>query len=133
MEETENAVAVDLSFFNDVSWEYVKYNKINQENFSRIRAKHEKIYATFLGTEESLSFYMFTPLDWETYKELRTKEMNKYDQQELILKSCLVWPLLNGKVKLDAGTILTLVFQILAQSSFLKDPSAALRLVIEVS
>jgi hypothetical protein len=128
----EEILNVNLDFFNDVKWELIAYNKIDQESFIKMRAKNNKLYATFLGAQEQLAFYMFRPLSWETYKEIRNSELDKLETHELILKNCLVWPILNEKNIPEAGTILTLVYQILAQSSFLKDPNQALKMIVEV-
>lgn len=130
--KTEEALDIDMEFFNDVKWELIKNNKIDKENFIKLKAKNNKLYATFLGAQDNLSFFAFKPLDWDTYKAVRSQDLDKYETHELILNSSIVWPLLNERNMPDAGTILTLVYQILAQSSFLKDPSQALKMIVEI-
>ena len=129
---TEEAIAPSLEFYNDVKWDLIAYNKIDQENFIKLRAKNPKIYATFLGPQDQLAFFMFKPLGWETYKEIKMQELDKFETHEHIIQNCLLWPVLTDKNMPDAGTILTLVYQILAQSSFLKDPSQALKMIVEI-
>lgn len=129
----EETLTVGLEFFNDVKWELIKHNKITKEAFLKIRSKHNKVFATFLGAQDNLSFFMFKPISWNDYKEIRQGAIEKYDIHDFIIKNCLLWPILNEQgITLEAGTVLTLVYQILAQSSFLKDPSQALKMVIEI-
>ena len=136
MEEikSEEVLTVGLDFYNDVKWELVSSNKITKEIFLKLRAKQKKAFATFLGGQDSLSFFMFRPLSWPEFKEIRSSSMDKYEIHDFIIKNCLMWPLINeGNIHtLEAGTALTLVYQVLAQSSFLKDPSQALKMVIEI-
>jgi hypothetical protein len=130
----EEVVPVGLEFFNDVKWELVTNNKITKDIFLKIRAKNTKAFATFLGAQDHLSFFMFRPLSWPEFKEVRSSSMDKYEIHDFIVKNCILWPIINeGNIHtLEAGTALTLVYQILAQSSFLKDPSQALKMVIEI-
>jgi hypothetical protein len=132
MEEikTEESINIGLEFYNDVKWDLIKYNKIQKEMFLKIRSKYEKVFATFLGAQDQLAFYMFKPISWEDYKAIMSGDMPKYETHDYIIEKCLLWP--TNKSSLDAGIILTLVYQILAQSSFLKDPSQALKMIIEI-
>lgn len=136
MEEikTEEVLNASLEFFNDVKWELINHNKISKDMFLKIRAKHEKAFATFLGGQGSLGFYMFKPLPWTEFRAVQTGAVDRYDVHEHILKTCLLWPVVSDSTlaTMDAGTVLTLVYAILAQSSFLKDPSQALKMVIEI-
>jgi hypothetical protein len=136
MEEikAEETTQVGLEFWNDVKWDLVENNKITKDIFIKLRNKHKKAFATFLGAQDHLSFYMFRPLSWPEFKEIRTSTMDKYEVHDYIVKNCLLWPIVNdGNIQtLEAGTALTLVYQVLAQSSFLKDPSQALKMVIEI-
>lgn len=136
MEEikAEEVLSVGVEFFNDVKWELISHNKINKDGFLKIRSKYKKVFATFLGAQDQLSFFMFKPISWPEYKEIRSTEMSKYDVHDYVIKKCLLWPIIDETniSSLEAGTALTLVYQILAQSSFLKDPSQALQMVIEI-
>lgn len=130
--KSEEILNVDMSFFNEVKWQFIAHNKIDQASFIKLRNNNEKLFATFLGPQDQLSFYMFKPLDWETYKTIKNNELDKLETSELILTNCIAWPVLTQKNMPDAGTVLTLVYQILAQSSFLKKPEDCLKVIVEV-
>lgn len=132
MEETPEIVTRD--FFADIDWDKVTFNKIDKLTFEKLRAKHEKLYATFLGNEDDYSFFLFKKLSWPEFKDIRAKKLDKDTTHDYILNTCIVWPkmdplALNG---LEAGIALTLVYQILTMSNFFKDPAKALDLILEV-
>jgi hypothetical protein len=134
-EETKEVYdAKDISFFESVQWENVKFNSIPKDQFLRTRAKYKKLYATFLGPAEAPSFYMFVPLTWGMYKEIRSKGLDKHSINEYIINSCIVWPKMDPVeiMNEDSGIMLTLVYQIMAVSNFLSDPSKSLELIYEL-
>jgi hypothetical protein len=131
-EKTPEILAADFGFWSDINWELIKYNKISKEDFMRIRTENKKLYATFLGAEEELEFYLFTPLPWDLFKEIKQTELNKLATHDAIINKCLVWPKANSHDKVSAGVILTLVYQTLSMSNFLPDPTQALKMIIEV-
>lgn len=122
------------SFYDKVNWSLIAYNKISREDFLRIKAKNKKSYATLLGSQEELNFFMFKPMMWPEYKEIRNRGLDKYETQEFIINNCVVWPKVDvvSLNTLEAGLMITLVYQIMAVSYFLNDPSKALEMIIEV-
>ena len=130
--ESEKPTIVGAAFYDDMNWEYIKFNKPSREDFLRIRSKYEKCFATFLGGQDQLSFYMFKPLSWPDFKEIRTKGLDKLETHEYIIGECLLFPKFKTFDDLEAGVALTLVYQILAQSNFLKDPSSALNMIVQI-
>jgi hypothetical protein len=132
MEETPQVATRD--FFADISWDKVTYNKIDRNTFERLKAKNDKLYATFLGNEDDYSFYMFKKLSWSEFKDIRAKKLDKDMTHDYILNTCVVWPKMDPITlnTLEAGVALTLVYQILIMSNFFKDPSKALELILEV-
>lgn len=131
MEETK---PVENTFWEEISWENVKYNKITREDFLRAKVRHPKLYATFLGSEDSLQFFLFKPITWGEFKDIRKKKIDKETTHEYILNTCLIWPKLEipDINSLDGGIMLTLIQQILTVSNFLNSPEKALELILEI-
>lgn len=121
-------------FFEGINWEEVTYNVIDKQSYDKIIARYAKIYATFLGREDELSYFMFKSLSWPEFKDIRSKKLDKDATHDYILNTCVLWPKLGIAElnELDAGIALTLVYQILTMSNFFKDPSKALELILEV-
>jgi hypothetical protein len=132
--DTEEITPVGAEFYDDMKWDLVARNKIERDQFLAIRSKTEKCYATFLGSQDNLAFYMFKALGWYEFKEIRQKEMDKDTTHEYIIENCLLWPRLgqDKMTSVEAGVALTLVYQILSMSNFLKDPSSALKMIVEI-
>lgn len=135
--EEENKVTniQDSSFWDEVEWDQIKYNTISREDFLKIKAKNRKIFATFLGPKESPSFYMFKPLKWGVYRDIRSKGLDKESVNDYVLNACMLWPVMDP-IQIndeDAGMVHTLIYQIMSVSSFLNDPKASLNLLYEVS
>lgn len=133
MEETEKPTN-DTGFYDKVNWEVIGHNRIKRDDFFRIKAKHKKSYATLVGSQDELSFFMFKPMMWPEYKEIRSRGLDKYETQEFIIQSCVIWPKQDivSLNTMEAGILITLVYQIMAVSYFLNDPSKALEMIIEV-
>ena len=90
------AQAVDeTTFWDEISWEKVKYNKISREDFLKIKVRHPKMYSSFLGSEEGLQFFLFKPITWGEFKDIRKKKLDKETTHEYILNACLLWPRLD--------------------------------------
>jgi hypothetical protein len=132
MEETQKLA--DMSFFEQVNWDIIAFNKISKEEYLKIRGRHKRVYATLLGSTDQLQFYMFKPLSWGEYKDIKSKSLDKDTTHEYILNACVLWPKMDALTisSMEAGIMLTLVYQILATSYFLKDPNKALEMIIEV-
>lgn len=133
MEKTENGDN-SVSFYDKVNWDAIAHNKITRDDFLRIKSKYKKSYGTLLGSSDELSFFMFKPLMWPDYKEIKSRNLNKYETQEYIINSCVIWPKQDiiSLNTMEAGIMTTLVYQIMAVSYFLTDPSKALEMIIEV-
>jgi hypothetical protein len=136
-EVTEENVydAKDDEFYASVNWENIKYNPIPKEKYLSIKARNSKVYATFLGPNEAPAFYMFKPLKWGTYKDIRSKGLDKDSINEYVINSCVLWPKMDPITLMDedAGILLTLVFQIFGVSNFLSDPLKSMELLYELS
>ena len=132
-EQTEQPSA-NPGFYDRVNWDVIGYNKISKEDFIRIKAKNKKSYATLLGSQDELQFFMFRPLFWPEYREIKAKGLDKYATQEYILNTCTLWPKMDpiSLNSIESGIMLTLVYQILATSFFLNDPNKALEMIIEI-
>jgi hypothetical protein len=133
-EQTQQEPSASPTFYDQVDWDLIKFNKISKEDFLRLKAKNKKSYATLLGSQDELQFYMFRPLLWSEYKDIRQKNLDKYKTQEYILSACMLWPKVDILTinSIEAGTMLTLVYQMLAVSYFLSDPTKAIEMIIEV-
>ena len=133
MEEINTAATTDNGFWEKVDWSLIANNKIGKEDFYRIKAKHKKVYSTLLGAQDALSFFMFKPMMWPEYKEIRNRGLDKYETQEFIINNCVVWPKVDivSLNTLEAGIMITLVYQIMATSYFLTDPNSALSMILE--
>lgn len=121
------------SFYDEVTWSKIASNAIERSDYDTIKALNDEVYCTFLGPADKLSFFMFKPLSWPDFKEIKRKNLDKASTDEEILISSLLWPNpdpieLNS---LSAGFVLTLVYQILAVSNFLKNPDKALEMILE--
>jgi hypothetical protein len=129
-----NETSTEIGFYEKVNWDLIAFNKITKEDFYRVKAKCKKSYATLLGSQEELSFFMFKPMMWPDYREIRKRGLDKYETQEFIINSCILWPKIDvvSLNALEAGIMITLVYQIMAVSYFLNDPSKALEMIIEV-
>ena len=130
----EEVTTVDSAFYDDINWDVVAYNRLSKEEFLRIKQRNSKLFATFLGGEGQFQFYMFKPLTWPEYKEIRAKELDKDTTHEYIVNKAVVHPKM-GPLEmnsLEAGIMLTLVQQILGMSNFLKDPNEALKMILKV-
>ena len=132
--KVEEIQQVNSAFWDEINWDNIGFNKIKKDEFMRIRAINKKIYATFLGSQDQLQFYLFKPLSWGKYKDIRTKNLSKDSTHEYIINECVLWPKMDtvGLMGLDAGVMLTLVNQVLAVSNFIKDPDKALEMILEV-
>jgi hypothetical protein len=124
----------ESSFWDEIEWSQVTHNKIDKGDFLRIKSINRKLYSTFLGPESGTQFYLYKPLSWGKYKEIRLKGLDKDTTREYIINSCILWPNLDpiSVSNLDAGIMLTLTNQILTVSNFLKDPDKALELILEI-
>lgn len=133
MEEVKDKSS-ELTFWDKVNWDVVKYNKIDKNEFLRIKLKNKKSYGVLLGSADELSFFMFRALMWPEYKDMKQKNLNKYEMQEYLINNCVLWPKqdIMALNTMEAGTMTTLVYQIMAVSYFLNDPSKALEMIIEV-
>ena len=131
---SEDAKIVDRNFWDDINWESVSFNKIDKITLEKLKAKHEKLYATFLGNEGDYSFFLFKKLSWTEFRDIRAKKLDKDTTHDYILNTCVVWPKLDPVAlnTLEAGIALTLVYQILIMSNFFKDPQKCLELILEV-
>lgn len=133
-EEVKVQDATTPDFYNDVDWSMIKGNVISKEDFIKIKAKNKKMFATFLGPKESPSFYMFKPLKWGIYKDIRSRKLDKEAINDYVLNSCVVWPIMDP-IQIadeDAGIVHTLIYQIMSVSNFLSSPEKALELIYEV-
>lgn len=131
---SEETKIADKTLWDEVVWDKVAFNKVDKLTFLRILALNKKAYATFLGNQEQLQFYMFKPVSWGIFKELRNQKANKEELHEKIITECVIWPKIDVMEfnTMDAGVVLTLVHQILAVSNFLKNPDKALEMILEV-
>lgn len=132
--EQVHEVGSDITFWEKVNWDIVKHGKIPKEEFIKVKLKNKKSYGALLGSSGELSFYMFKPLMWPDYKEMKMRNLSKYEMQEFIINSCVLWPKQDivSLNTMESGIMTTLVYQIMAVSYFLTDPSKALELIIEV-
>lgn len=130
----EETVIADTTFFDDVNWEAVAFNKMSRDEFLKIKSRHSKLFATFLGGEGQFQFFLFKPLTWGEYKEIRAKGYDKDTTHEYILNGAVVHPKMDPVEinTMEAGIMLTLVQQILGMSNFLKDPNEALKMILKV-
>ena len=130
----EETIVADAAFYNDVNWDVVAYNKLTLEEFLRIKSRHTKLFATFLGGEGQFQFFMFKPLTWGEYKDIRARELDKDSTHEYILNTAVVHPKMDPIEinTMEAGVMLTLVQQVLGMSNFLKDPNEALKMILKV-
>lgn len=132
----EQSVGPDsnITFWDKVNWDIIKHNKITRDDFLKIKLKNRKSYATLLGSSQDLNFFMFKALMWPEYKEMKMRNLNKYEMQEYIISTCLLWPKQDvvSLNSLESGLMSTLVYQIMAASFFIADPSKALEMIIEV-
>lgn len=131
---SEEAQKIETTFFQDVNWDRIAYNRIDEDSFNRILARYPKLYATFLGKEDEYTFFMFKKLSWPEFKDIRARKLDKDGYHDYILNNCIVWPKMDAFAmnELEAGMALTLVYQILVMSNFFKDPNKALELILEV-
>jgi len=125
---------LESSFWDEIDWDKVSHNKIDRGSFLRTKSLNSKIFATFLGPQDQLQFYLFKPLGWAKYKDIRSKDLDKDTVHEYIINACLIHPASNPIAvgNIDAGIMLTLVNQILTISNFLTDPNQALELLLEI-
>jgi hypothetical protein len=132
--ETDEINIADKTFWDEVTWDKVAFNQIDKLTFLRTLSINKKLYATFLGNQEQLQFYMYKPLSWPVFKEIKTKNLSKEETHQKIIMECVVWPRMDVLEfnSLDAGVVLTLVYQILAISNFLKNPDKALEMILEL-
>lgn len=130
----EETITVDTAFFDDVNWDVVAFNKMSKEEFIRVKSRHSKLFATFLGGEGQFQFYMFKPLTWGEYKDIRARQLDKDTTHEYILNAAVVHPKLDPIEinTMEAGIMLTLVQQVLGMSNFLKDPNESLKMILKV-
>lgn len=124
----------DITFYDKIDWNLIAYNKMTRDDFLRIKSKIKKSYASLLGEQSALQFYMYKSLNYEEYTEIKKKNLDKYATQKAILSACLLWPkpellTLNN---MEAGIALTLVYQILTISFFISDPRAAMDMILEI-
>jgi hypothetical protein len=77
---------------------------------------------------------MFKALMWPEYKEMKQRNLNKYEMQEFIINSCVLWPKQDAISlnTMESGIMTTLVYQIMATSYFLNDPARCLEMILEV-
>lgn len=132
MEEEINDAT--MAFYDEVDWSKVAHNPLTREEYAIARQKSKKAYATFLGSKDQLQFYMFKPLPWAAYKDIRSKGLDKDTTHEYIINSSIIVPRMDAitLANMDAGIILTLAQQILAVSNFLKDPNKSLEMILEI-
>jgi len=130
----EEVQLTENSFWDNVTWESVKYNKISREDFLRLKVRNPKLFSSFLGSEDGLQFFLFKPISWGEFKDIRKKKLDKETTHEYILNTCLLWPKLDipDINSLDGGIMLTLIQQILTVSNFLSTPEKALELILEI-
>ena len=123
-----------MDFYDEVDWSRIAHNAISRDEYAIARQKSKKAYATFLGSKDQLQFYMFKPLAWSAYKDIRQKGLDKDTTHEYIVNTSIITPKMDPVVisGLDAGIMLTLVQQILAVSNFLKDPNKSLEMILEI-
>ena len=134
MEEQMEKPDSSATFYDKVNWEAISHNKISKEDFIKIKTKNKKSYATLLGSQDELQFFMFRPLYWPEYRDIKSKSLDKYSTQEYIINTCVMWPKVDPVTlnTIESGILLTLVYQILATSFFLSDPNKAMEMIIEV-
>ena len=134
MIEEEMSPTSDVTVWDKINWDAITHNKISKEDFVKLKIKNKKVYCCILGSEDALQFFCFRPLFWPEYREIKSKNLDKYSTQEYILNTCTLWPKLDpiSLNTIEAGIMLTLVYQILATSFFLNDPNKALELIIEI-
>ena len=132
--ETDDINIADNTFWDEVTWEKIGFNKIEKLDFLRLLSINKKLYATFLGNQEQLQFYMYRPLSWPIFKDIKAKNLSKEETHQKIVMECVAWPKMDILEfnSMDAGVILTLVYQILAVSNFLKNPEKALEMILEI-
>lgn len=132
--EEQDVYLADGSFYDEINWDSVSFQKISKDDYIRTRAKNKKCYGTFLGPSDATAFYMFKPLNWGTYKDIRAKNLDKDTMNEYILNHCVVYPVMDPIEinNIDSGLMLTLVYQIMAVSNFLSDPKKSLDLIYEL-
>lgn len=134
-EKAEVVNAAEPDFWSEVNWESVAHNAISREDFVKIKARNNKLFATFLGPKESAAFYLFKPLKWGVYKDIRSKNLDKETINEYVVNACVLWPIMDP-IQIndeDAGIINTLVYMVLSISNFLSVPEKALDLIYSVS
>lgn len=132
--ETPDINIADKTFWDEVTWEKIGFNQIEKIDFLRLLTLNKKLYATFLGNQEQLQFYMYKPLSWPIFKDIKAKNLSKEDTHQKIIMECVIWPKMDILEfnSMDAGVVLTLVYQILAVSNFLKNPDKALEMILEI-
>ncbi|MDY0198880.1 MAG: hypothetical protein RBR68_13800 [Tenuifilaceae bacterium] len=133
MSEENEIYKADQSFYDNVPWDKVANNKIEKEEYLRLKAKVKTSYVTFLGPPDSLSFYMFKPLSWGEYKVIREKRLDKDTTHEYIINNCVLYPKMDpiDIGELDAGIMLTLVYQILTVSNFVDNKDSVLNMIYQ--
>lgn len=126
---------IEESFFNNIQWDKVSYNKIDEKTFNLLLAKYKKVYATFLGNENEYTFFMMKKLSWSEFRDIRSKNLDKDSTHDYILNNCIIHPKMDAFAlnEIDAGMALTLVYQILSISNFIPDPKKSLELLLECS
>lgn len=132
--QTEEIYTADKDFFDEIPWETIAFNVIEKPEYLRLKASYTKLYATFLGPEDSLSFFMFKPLSWPEYKDIKKRNLSKDDSNDYILQNCIVYPELDiiDLNELDAGFALTLIYQVMTVSNFLEKPELALDQIFKI-
>ena len=133
----ENAATVPITTisYDDFDFNVIQHGAITREDFEQLKMYYPKLFACILGTHKVATLFMFTPLPWKMFKEIGLEQGNDKDIiHEYILEKCIVSPRLDkvAILNMDAGSILTLVTQILAVSGFVNDPEIALQLIIPV-
>lgn len=130
-EETKNVSGVP---YKEIHWEFIKYNIPDQTTYERLQTRYDKLFCSLLGKQDEYTCFIFKPLKWNEFKEIRAKKLDKDNTHDYILNACVVHPKLDPLAlnQVDAGMALTLVYQILIMSNFFKDPSASLQYVLEV-
>lgn len=130
-EETKLASGIP---YEELNWQFVKFNQIDKAQYDKLQARYDKLYCTFLGKTDEFTLFMFKPLKWSEFKDIRAKKLDKDLTHDYVLNSCIVHPKVDpiALAGLDAGMALTLVYQILIMSNFFKDPATSLQYVLEV-
>jgi hypothetical protein len=132
-EELEEVKDVKQSLYDEINWDKIAYYKMTKPEFERAKAFNKRVYCTFLGPADQLQFFMYKYLPWAEFADIRRANLDKMSTHEAILKASLIHPKPEAVLiqSLEAGLVLTLVYQILAVSNFLKDPNKALELILE--